>query len=117
MKVYIAGPYSAKTPRCTELNVSQAIMIGVKLIELGFTVFVPHLSHYLDRKAESIGINIPYDKWIEMDLEWLKHCDVMLVLGYSPGVYQEIKFAVLHRIPMVRSVNELLDMRITCGGV
>ena len=58
LRIYVAGPYSAKTKADHILtahtviqevarNVDKAIEIGLSLIEKGHYPFIPHLSHYI----------------------------------------------------------------------
>jgi len=107
MKVYIAAPYSAETPELIEANVDKVLAVAVRLTEKGYSVFVPHLTHHVDLKAKEMGIDIPHDEWVRLDLEWLANCDAMLVLDLSPGVRREIQFAKRHSIPLCDSLDQL----------
>ena len=85
--IYIAGPYTNGDP---VLNVRKAIEAGEQLIELGYTPFIPHLSHlwHLINPHE-------YDYWIKYDREWLERCDALLRLpGYSDGADDEESYAI-----------------------
>lgn len=99
--VYIAAPYTHPDP---VENTHKAIRMADSLRELGFTPFVPHLSllWHMVRPHEP-------DYWYKYDLDWLLQCDVLLRLpGDSWGADEEVKFAIAHDIPVVRSVDELI---------
>ena len=98
MKVYIASPYTAPTPEEVEANVNKVLKVAVRLINEGYNVYVPHLSHYIEQVSKEMSVEISHDKWVDLDTDWLAHCDAMLVLGLSPGVIAEIEFAIAHGI-------------------
>ena len=51
--IYVAGPYTATTPKGVEDNVTLAIDTGIELMKLGWYPFIPHLTHYIElRNAE-----------------------------------------------------------------
>lgn len=89
MRIYVASPYTAPTPAEVETNVNRACEVGVALVEQGHTVFVPVLSHYLHKIRPQ-----PYRRWMEMDLEWLRLCDALLLIAPSPGACREVKAAL-----------------------
>lgn len=99
--VYIAAPYTHPDP---VENTHQVILTADSLRDLGFVPFVPHLSllwHMVKPHEPAY--------WYAYDLEWLLQCDVLLRLpGDSWGADEEVKFAIAHDIPVVRSVDELL---------
>lgn len=110
MKVYIAGPYNADTLEQIETNVDRVLRYAVVLSQHGYSVFVPHLTHYIDQKAKEMGIELPNDKWVELDLPWLEVCDAMLVTGKSKGVRSEVEFAAEHGIPICYSLEDLKNL-------
>ena len=102
---YIAAPYTAPTEELKVQNVNNAIKIGNELIDLGFNVFVPHLSHYQHTMK-----NQPYEKWMEIDFDWLSSCDYLIRLsGESKGADREVEFALAHNIKVFYSVQDLLE--------
>lgn len=109
MRIYLASVYNAFTLTEKEANVNKVIEVAVELIQRGYNVFVPHLTHYVDMKARELGISISNKRWIDLDLEWLSFCDAMLVLSNSPGVEREIGFAKDYDIPIFYSVKELKE--------
>jgi leucyl-tRNA synthetase len=90
MKIYVAGPYSAKDARCVQMNVNKAISIGCQLMRKGWTPFIPHLSHYIWTHP---GGDFEYKKWTEMDFEWLDVCDAFYLIDHSPGADAELERA------------------------
>lgn len=93
MKIYVAGPYSHPTEEGRLANVRRALDAAVALIRAGHTPFVPHLSHYLDERAEATGARIDYEEWLRQDREWLDLCEGFLYLAPSPGADRELERA------------------------
>jgi hypothetical protein len=82
-KVYVAGPY---TRGDVAENVRNAIIAGNNLRSLGFTPFIPHLTHFWHFLQPH-----EIDYWYEYDLEWLEMCDAVFRLpGESSGADKEV---------------------------
>ncbi len=100
IKVYIASPY---TNGDVGLNVNRQINCANTLIGLGYAPYVPLLSHYLNMKMLQ-----PYNKWLELDLEWLELCDCLLRLyGHSKGADLEVVEMHKKNKPVFYNLNEL----------
>jgi hypothetical protein len=100
IKVYVSGPYSAHMVDGTR----NAILAAEELRKNKFLPFVPHLSLLWDLVCPS-----PYEEWIDYDLEWLRHCDILLRLpGESPGADREVILAHKLGIPVYYSVREVI---------
>jgi hypothetical protein len=99
-KIYIASPYTLGD---VAVNVKRQMDVASHLIDLGYAPFWPLHSHFLHMAHPK-----PYEKWIDIDLEWILVCDGLLRLdGDSSGADLEEQFAKLHHIPVYHSVNEL----------
>jgi hypothetical protein len=85
MKIYIAGPYSADTAAQRQANTTAAIDAGLAMLELGHYPFIPHLTHYVDKRAEELDIEMEWEDYIEWDSQFLQDCDAFLYLGSSTG--------------------------------
>lgn len=100
-RIYIAGPY---TQGDVVLNVRNAIMCGNNLRALGFTPFIPHLSHFWHMLIPHTDIHY----WYEYDLEWLDVCNAVFRLpGESVGADREVAYAKEHGIPVFYDYGEL----------
>ncbi len=108
MRVFIAGPYTAKTPEEIRENVERAMIAGLSIMEFGHQPFVPHLSHWLDLCATGGGECISYARWLEWSLSWGGCCDALICIGTSPGAGREVAEAVAAGIPVFESVAEFL---------
>lgn len=84
--VYIAGPYTSLTRNRglgadayhdIERNIAKAREAAAWLANHGIGFFCPHLNsdHF-----EVITPDVPADYWYEMDLQFLKACDAILLL-------------------------------------
>lgn len=84
--VYVAGPYSHSDP---VENTHRAIKVADELVELGYSVFVPHITllwHIVSPR--------PADFWYAYDFSILKRCDILYRLrGYSKGADKEVEMA------------------------
>ena len=94
--IYLAGPFSSEP----EFQTHRAVKIGAKLSDMGYSVFVPHLSYY-------------WDKIDKRDYEWYMNYDfdilVVRIPGASKGADREWNFAKLNNIP-VYTLEEFLSV-------
>lgn len=103
-RIYIAGPYSAKTAREVQANVNKAIETACMLIIEGWNPYIPHLSHYIWLHPWG---EFSWNKWLELDLEWLRLCDALFYLGPSRGADMEKRVAASMGMPIYTSLEEL----------
>ena len=91
--IYVAGPYTHPEP---VENTHRVIKVADELIELGYSVFVPHLTllwHIVSPK--------PADFWYAYDFSILARCDILYRLrGYSKGADAEVAMAEGMGIPV-----------------
>lgn len=97
MKVYIAGPYTAETPEAVLDNVHAAIDAGVELIRRGHDPYIPHLSHWVEkrnqRETARHGFRLAYEDYLRLDEVWLRCCGGLLYLHPSAGANTELALA------------------------
>jgi hypothetical protein len=94
LRIYVAGPYTAETPEAVLDNVHMAIDAGLILIDRGHTPFLPHLTHWVEKRAiRTRGGGLPYEFWLDYDAIWLAQCDALLYLSPSPGADRELAVA------------------------
>jgi len=103
-RIYVAGPYTAKDPRETQMNVDKAISIGCQLITKGYAPFIPHLSHYIWLHPEG---NFNYSKWTELDFEWLGTCEAFFFIAHSRGADAELNAAKAIDLPVYYDIDEV----------
>ena len=98
--IYVSGPY---TQGDVAVNVRNAMLAGLTLMDMGYAVFIPHLTHWLHLIDPH-----EYEFWLDQDLAWLRKCDAVLRLpGCSPGADDEVAFAEHRDIPVAHSVAEV----------
>lgn len=88
-KVYIAGPYAAKTECQKRKNIDQARDAAAELYRKGWAPFCPHT---MTAHFEFIFPDIEKKTYLETDLAWLECCDAIYLLkGWqdSPGARAE----------------------------
>jgi hypothetical protein len=105
--VYVAGPYSGRTPFETDGNLEKAINAGLCVALRGHTPLVPHLSHYIDQRAKEVGVPILYEEWMAHCMALLERCDALLYLGSSPGADRELARAGELGMPTFHSLEAL----------
>src|SRR6266571_6294579 len=93
LRIYVAGPYSAPTERERLANVLAAIDLGIALYQKGHYPYVPHLTHYVDLRAQESGIHLEWEDYISWDLPWLEGCDALFYIGGSKGADLELDVA------------------------
>ena len=100
-KVYIASPY---TKGDVAVNVKLQLDTANTLMDYGFIPFVPLYSHF-----QHMAHPRPYEDWVELDMTWVRACDVLLRIGgESIGADNEVKLAMELKIPVFYSIEQLL---------
>lgn len=93
LRIYIAGPYSAKTRIGRLSNVRRAVDAALELFNKGHFPYVPHLTHYVDVRVKQIGRALSWADYIRWDMPWLEVSDAILYLGSSKGADLELDAA------------------------
>jgi len=101
--VYVAGPFT--TPDKL-FNTRVAVSYGNEVWGRGHVPYIPHLTHYWDQMFPK-----PYDEWLNLDLWWLKRCDILLrIPGHSPGADKEVLFFRNRNRPVIYDVSALPEV-------
>jgi hypothetical protein len=100
---YLSGKYTGDV----DANIAKAREAAIELWERGYTVVCPHLNtaHFEQ------DCKIPYERYIEGDLEILSRCDLIVMLpNYeeSKGAIGELEFARQRGI-LVSHYSEIMD--------
>lgn len=102
IRVYIASPYTLGD---VAVNVKIQIDTADELMNYGFAPFVPLLAHF-----QHLIHARPYQDWVNVDLEWVKHCDCVLRLdGESNGADEEVRLANSIGKRVFYSINDLIN--------
>jgi hypothetical protein len=107
LTIYIAGPYTAINSNDLERNAKAAIDAGIAILKKGHTPFIPHLTHYVDLRAQELGIEITWEEYMKWDQGWLDKCDALLYLGSSRGADIELLRAKAKGLQIFHSLNEI----------
>ncbi len=111
LRIYIAGPYTAANDQAIERNVNRAIDAGIALVQKGHYPYVPHLTHFVDRRAKDVGVDLLWEDYLRWDMEWLKLCDAVLFLGNSKGADLELETAMEMGKKIYHALDEVQDCR------
>lgn len=112
LRIYVAGPYTAETKTQIHQNVMKALDAGLILWKKGHYPYIPHLTHFVDLRAQEKEIPMKWEEYIEWDKAWLEVCDAVLFLGNSKGAEEELKYAkklgktIYYKIDDVPSISE-----------
>lgn len=107
LKIYIAGPYTAATEQKLEENVNLAIDAAFVILDKGHFPFIPHLTHFVDKRANERGIKLTWEDYIRWDTVWAELCDALLYLGSSKGADLELKLAIRLGKTIYRSLDDI----------
>jgi Domain of unknown function (DUF4406) len=106
--VYISGPITPNHRFSIEDNVAEALRTFISLTNMGIPAFCPHLVAL----APSCHLEVKYTVWLEYDLVVITRCTHMLMLPRwkeSSGAMQEMEYAKSLKIPILFSLQELLE--------
>lgn len=123
--IYIAGPIRKG---CIWGNVAQADDAMLDLMKAGYSVINPMLSCWAGAARAKLDAGGPHcqssphplahgqfrelgaDPWLTMDLELVKRSDAVLRLpGESSGADGEVAHANKHKIPVMYTVQEVIE--------
>ena len=108
MRIYIAAPLTASADREERANVARAFDAGLRLIEKGHAVYIPHLDYYMQKRP---SCKIRDHEWLDHDFKWLEMCDAMLFLGHSSGADEELAQATLLSMEIYYSIESVPSAR------
>lgn len=98
--IYIASPYTIGD---VAANVAVQIDAAHRIMDMGHCPIAPLLSHFLHLHRQR-----DYHDWINVDLELVKRCDIVLRLpGESSGAEGECRLAREINVPVCVGWDEL----------
>ncbi len=118
MKIYVAGPYTGSTIAEVEANVQRAIDAGIHIWKKGHFPVIPHLLHWVDLRANELGVPMGWNDYMLWDAPWLDHCDALYLVAESRGALIELEraseegkqiFYSLEEIPTVERASTWAD--------
>lgn len=101
--IYLASPYSHPDPAVREHRFQQACRAAAALLRAGILTFSP-VAHSVP--IANCGLPTTWDFWRQVDVEYLRHCDALVLLrlpGWerSVGVRAEIALARQWGMPVI----------------
>ena len=104
-RIYVAGAY---TKGDVIINVRKALLVADHLIELGYTPYVPHLSHFWHFLSPKT-----YGFWLKYDLSFLAYWaeGVLRLDNESKGADHEVALALSLDIPVYYGIESLLAVK------
>jgi len=107
LKIYIAAPYSAETEEKRERNTKIAIDAALALFQKGHFPYVPHLTHWVDKRTKETGVTLNWEDYMKWHRPWLMACDGFLYLNSSKGADLELQMAKDLEKSIFHSVDEV----------
>ena len=111
LKIYIAASYSADTEEGRIKNTEVTIDAALVLFKKGHFPYIPHLTHWVDKRAEETGVSLNWEDYMRWHKPWLEACDVLLYLGSSKGADLELQMAKDLRKLIFYSINDISDRK------
>lgn len=93
LRIYISGPYASDSEVQVARNVMKAIDAALIVKRKGHYPYIPHLTHFVDLRAEEKGVKLTREDYMEWGIIWLEVCDALLFLGDSKGARKELEYA------------------------
>jgi len=93
LKIYIAAPYSAETEEGRRKNTEAVIDAALTLFKKGCFPYIPHLTHWVDKRAKKTDVSLDWKDYIKWHRPWLETCDAFLYLNSSKGADLELQAA------------------------
>lgn len=107
LKIYVAGPYTAPDDAAVEANVRKAIDAGIAILKRGHYPFIPHLTHFVDKRSAEVKAGLRWEDYLVWDRAWLEDCDALLFLGHSTGADLELRWAEEAGKTVFRTLSEI----------
>lgn len=108
--VYIAGKFRGANSWEMEQNIRKAEALSLEVWRAGMVALCPHCNTRFFQGAA------PDEVWLKGDLELLRRSDVLLTVDNwedSVGATAEVAFAQRLNIPVVHSMEELLQTELS----
>ena len=112
LKIYIAAPYSAETEEGRRKNTEAVIDAALTLFKKGCFPYIPHLTHWVDKRAKETKVVMKWKDYMKWHRPWLETCDAFLYLNSSKGADLELQaakdlgksiFYLINKIPVVHT--------------
>jgi len=108
MKIYVAGPLRNPDYKQVWLNVQKAIEVGLELIKRGHTPYIPHLTYFMHlHPANNVTPGEELEFYMNLEREWLKHCDALFFIGPSEGANRELEMATKLGLKVFATIDEI----------
>ena len=105
--VYIAGPFRGDSAWKIEKNIRVAEEASLEIWRNGHVALCPHLN------TRFFQGELPDDVWLRGDLELLRRCDVVYMVGdwqKSTGAKEERQFALANNVPVSETLEGVLEL-------
>ena len=107
LKIYIAAPYSADTEEEREKNTEAVINAALALFKKGHFPYIPHLTHWVDKRAKETKVVMKWKDYMKWHRPWLETCNAFLCLNSSKGADIELQRAKELGKTIFYSINEV----------
>ena len=105
--IYVSGPLTGASDEVERRNVEAAMAVGAALWARGHRPVVPHLSHWWDLALRARGQRVPWEQWLDLDVDLLRRCDALFRIAASRGADVELFVARSHNLAVYTSLDEV----------
>lgn len=112
MKIYIAGPITAKTKEEKSQNIARADEIARALLAKGHEPFCPHTmtrDWEDDKRFHHDPKDVYNSTFLQMDFRWLLSCDALFFIRTSPGADAELAVAEAAGMPIFFNLKAVAE--------
>jgi len=107
LKIFVSGPYTDDNEAIRARNTQRAIDVGIELYKLGHHPYIPHLTHWVDKRARETEANLKWEDYMNYHLPWLERCDALYFIAPSRGANLELATAVNMGKVIFRRLDEI----------
>ena len=121
-RMYIAGPLfngNYVDLITADMNLEKGINICQKLMQKGWSPYLPHYSIALHTwQIRHMRPIFSWERWIQLDQEFLEVCTALFFFGHSKGADRELKWALdndykiytdIDQVPTIEKGDMLTD--------
>jgi len=107
LKIFISGPYTDANDAIQGRNTQRIIDIGIELYQRGHFPYIPHLTHWVDKRARELGVGLKWEDYMNWHMPWLELCDALYFVAPSRGANLELATAVNMGKVIFRRMDEV----------
>ena len=114
-RIYIAGPLLHGHTSSDDVgfeNMFKTLEIGWKLMQKGWSPYIPHYSMVMYKHLkDKFKIDVPWEKWMEMDSAYITQCTAIYFIGHSKGADIELAWAMDNGLVLYTAIDDVPNVK------